>query len=107
MSSWDNGIVCVISRVICFSLAISGVSCWQRLFGGLRWFAGCLGLAWRWLWVHGGEGLISGFQGFSASISKICAFIPFHLKMGVLLILAGGLALGYHSIGFRHFPHIS
>ena len=57
--------------------------------------------------VHGGEGLISGFRGFSASISKICAFIPFHLKMGVLLILAGGLALGYHSIGFRHFPHIS
>ena len=26
--------VCVVSRVICFSLAISGGSCWRRLIGG-------------------------------------------------------------------------
>ena len=77
--------VCVVSRVIYFSLAISGGSCWQRLIGGggLRWFAGCLGLAWRWLWVHSGEGLVSGFQEFSASISKICAFISFHFGRGL------------------------
>ena len=56
----------------------------------LRWLAG-------WLWVscgvaHGGGGAwvsVSGFRGFSASVGK--AFI-----------LAGGGALGYHSVEFRH-----
>ena len=56
----------------------------------LRWLAG-------WLWVscgvaHGGGWAlvsVSGFRGFSASVGK--AFI-----------LAGGGALGYHSVEFRH-----
>ena len=44
--------------------------------------------------VHCGKSLISVFQRFFASISEI-------------FILAGDWALGYHSVGFRHFPHIS
>ena len=53
----------------------------------------------RYFLVHYAESLISVFQDFFVSIDKI-------------LILAGRLgtghwALGYHSMGFRHFPDIS
>ena len=44
--------------------------------------------------VHYEESLISAFQEFFASIKKT-------------LILAGGWALGYHSLGIIHFPDIS
>ena len=57
----------------------------------LRWSTGYLGLA---LVFVGGGGLNCGFQGFFASIGEI-------------FILAGGWALGYHSMGFGHFPDIS
>ena len=57
---------------------------------------GCLGLGgcgrwqgdWGWRAMHYGRGLISDFQEFFASGSKI--FI-----------------LAYHSMGFRHCPDIS
>ena len=44
--------------------------------------------------AHNGKSLIFVFQGFSASIGKA-------------LILAGGYALGDHSMGFGHLPDIS
>ena len=54
---------------------------------------------WDWLQfsceiVHCGRGLISVLQEFFAIINKIS-------------ILAGGWALGYHSMKFRLFPDIS
>ena len=53
----------------------------------------------EWLWFscrmeHCGRGFISVFQEFSASIGK--AFI-----------LAGGWAVGFHFMEFRHFPDFS
>ena len=44
--------------------------------------------------VHYEERLIAAFQEFFASIKKT-------------FILAGGCALGYHSMGIRYFPDIS
>ena len=44
--------------------------------------------------AHCEESLIPVFQEFFASISKI-------------FNLAGGRALGYHSMGFRHSPDVS
>ena len=43
--------------------------------------------------AQGGKDLISVFQEFLASISKV-------------FILAGGWALGFYSMGFRHVPDI-
>ena len=42
----------------------------------------------------GGEGWFLSFCGFFAGI-------------GGIFILVGGMALGYHSMGFRHFPDVS
>ena len=47
--------VCVVSRVICLSLAISGGSCWQRLIGG-----GCGGSRGVWGWLGAGSGCTVG-----------------------------------------------
>ena len=43
---------------------------------------------------HGGRSLVSVFQRFSASIKKF-------------LFWRGNWALGYHFMGFRHFPDVS
>ena len=43
---------------------------------------------------HHGKSLIAIFRDFFASTSKIS-------------VLAGGWALGYHSMEFRYFPNIS
>ena len=53
---------------------------------------------WDWLWfscgvAHGG--VISVFHGFSGSIG------------GAFVLVVGSWALGYHSMGFGHFPGIS
>ena len=54
---------------------------------------------WDWLWfscgvAHGGA-VISVFHGFSGSIG------------GAFVLVVGGWALGYHSMGFGHFPGVS
>ena len=57
----------------------------------LRSFAGCVGLALVFVWggaLCGGGG---GGGGFFAGV-------------GGAFVLAGGWALGYHSLGFKHFP---
>ena len=46
--------------------------------------------------MHSGKGLASVFQEYSASIGEAFA-----------LVGGGGWALGYHSMGLRHFPDIS
>ena len=43
---------------------------------------------------NGGKSLISVFEEFFRSIDKMFS-------------LAGGWAMGFHSMGFRHFPGIS
>ena len=69
----------------------SGVGYLRRL----QWLTGYLRLALVWCgMVHSERGLISVFKDFSASIGKA-------------VILAGGWALGSHSMGFTHFPDIS
>ena len=42
-----------------------------------------------------GKGLMAIFLGLFASTSKI------------FVLVGGGWALGYHFMGFRHFPNIS
>ena len=66
------------------------------LQSGLRWLAGYLGLALVLCgMVHcGGGGLIAVFWYFFATV-------------GGVFILAGGWALGYHSMGFGHFANVS
>ena len=60
---------------------------------GLSALAGGMALGFVWggarRWGGGALVSVSGFRGFSASVGK--AFI-----------LAGGGALGYHSVEFRH-----
>ena len=59
---------------------------------GLSALAGGMALGFVWGGARRGGGAlvsVSGFRGFSASVGK--AFI-----------LAGGGALGYHSVEFRH-----
>ena len=58
---------------------------------GLSALAGGMALGFVWGGARRGGALVSvsGFRGFSASVGK--AFI-----------LAGGGALGYHSVEFRH-----
>ena len=62
---------------------------------GLRSVAGYLD--WLWFSCRGagrGEGVMAILRDFFASANKF-------------FILTGGWALGYHSMGFRHFPNIS
>ena len=54
--------------------------------------AGCWALL-RAIIVCGFGGGWLGHRGFSSSV-------------GGALVLAGGWALGYHSVGFRQFPNI-
>ena len=62
--------------------------------GGLQSVAGYLGLALVLGWGGGGGSLVAVFWGSFTSA-------------GGIFILPGGCALGYHSVGFRHFPNIS
>ena len=62
---------------------------------GLRSVAGYLD--WLWFSCGGagrGEGVMAILRDFFASANKF-------------FILTGSWALGYHSMGFRHFPNIS
>ena len=62
---------------------------------GLRSVAGYLDWLWfSWGGVGRGEGVMAILRDFFASANKF-------------FILTGGWALGYHSMGFRHFPNIS
>ena len=47
------------------------------------------------------KSLISVFQDFFASINKAFGLVGMGDGRG------GGSALGYHSMGFRHFPDVS
>ena len=57
--------------------------------------------SWRGERPAGGRRLRSRRRG-----GLIAIFRSFLASAGGILILAGGWALGYHSIGFRHFPNI-
>ena len=50
----------------------------------------------------------SGFGvGWRGGGSLVAVFWGSFTSAGGIFILPGGCALGYHSVGFRHFPNIS
>ena len=67
--------------------------------GGLQWLTGYLGLALVFMWD---SALREEFRG-----RFISGFRSFLLVLTKLSFWQGGWALGYHSVGFRHFPDVS
>ena len=68
----------------------------------------------RGLWATIARGIFGAGSGFrvgwgtaGAGGGWFLSFCGFFAGIGEIFILVDGMALGYHSMGFRHFPDIS